>query len=38
MPASTWICSAADFASQSVIDDFETPAVLRRRGGGNKPE
>ena len=29
---------AADFASQSVIDDFETPAVLRRRGGGNKPE
>ena len=27
---------AADFASQSVIDDFETPAVLRRRG--NKPE
>ena len=23
---------AADFSSQSVIDDFETPAVLRRQG------
>ena len=29
---------AADFASQKVIDDFETPAVLRRRGGGGHSE
>lgn len=27
---------AADFSSQSVIDDFETPAVLRRRGNIEK--
>ncbi|MDK4536559.1 cell division protein FtsZ, partial [Kingella kingae] len=26
---------AADFASQSVIDDFETPAVLRRQNRGD---
>ena len=29
---------AADFARQKVIDDFETPAVLRRRGGGGHSE
>ena len=29
---------AAEFASQKVIDDCETPAVLRRRGGGGHSE